>query len=288
MDNNLEVTQEEITNLLMLLIDTVAKDSNFLDLRNDYTNVVELNSLKHWEKEVSKLSMADCKILIPMALIKVIERDGIPIGKMISFIKFILTLTVRFFNKVGDLKCINNLVFLACDNIDTWLLRNLSIRPIPFLNPANTVEIDKWVKSNFILYAGKQENYSLVYQDMNELIELVLDANTKIQLGEPLNDYESDTIINIVADHIRILMEKARHHKGSIALCGYCNAIYYYTHENKLSNQFLMLSPINQLCSECFIEANKEVYKFKDMYVKSYNKETKKELLRYLIFSTDY
>lgn len=287
---NIVVTEAELTNLLMLLIDTV-NDNRFLDLDKKYENTLDIKSLTYWENEIKKLSSPDCKILLPLALVTMIEKnDKINIGKVVSFIKFILTLSIRFINKISDLKSINNLVFLACDNIDTWLLRNLTLRPMPFLNPTNKDELDKWVRGNFITYseANKNKEHVMVYKEMDELIDLVLDIKTKLQLGEPLNEYEFNTIVNILGDHMRILMEKARFHKGSIGICGYCNTIYYYTDENKTSNQFLALSPLETLCSECFIEFNKETHKFKDMYVKTFNKETNRELLRYLIFSTDY
>lgn len=290
MDNKIEVTETEISNLLILLLDTVEENKDFFNLNIDYTNCLEFKSLKYWENEINKLSRPDCKILIPMAIVKAVENSNdLNIGKVVSFIKFILTLTVRFFNKISDLKCINNLVFLACDNIDTWLLRNLSLRPMSFLNPANKTEIDKWVNNNFLLYADAvKDKINFIYKDIGELIDFVLDIKTKIQLEEPLEEDEVNTLVNIIADKIRILMEKARYHKGSIGICSYCNNIYYYTNENKLSNQFLMLSPINELCSECFIEANKEAYNFRDMYIKTFNKETNKDMLRYLVFSTNY
>lgn len=289
MSKNKEVTQDEIGNILTLLIDTVDKDADFLNLNVVYKNTLDLNSLHYWENEIGILSHPICKILIPVLLVKATEKEeNLNIGKIISFVKFILTLTIRFINKIADIKSINNLIFLACDNIDTWLLRNLNLRPIPYLNPNDKKDVDKYVRDNFLWCIKGEENSGFVYQDFHLLIELILDAKVKIQIGEKLDEYEKETIINIMADQIRILIEKARHHDGSISICKYCNCMYYYTKENKLSNQFLAMSPIENLCSECIIELNKSEYKCKNLYIKTYNKEINKEYLKYLIFSTEW
>lgn len=274
--------------VILNMVHNCINEENFLNLNKNYQGVLDPKLLSKWEESLSKLGLNypnndDVTILVPLSLMKVINFDNKKCANIFFLLKFIGRLVFRFFNKYGDIKSIMSLIYLTADNFDTWLLRNINLRPYPYIDPTDERATDKYIKDNFLNFDYENNpDIKLVYENFDTFVNTVAIIYNRLSNNIELIDDEKDMIAHLMVDFINTLFSKARHHKDSIGVCNYCNTIYHYSYVQKINNNFLSISAIDELCSECFIELKHKEPKIRNFYanVKGKNKNV---ILKYFI-----
>lgn len=287
MNDNTAKAEADIRLIIRIIDRLILEDKSFLNINKKYDSVFDKANRDYWEFHISKIFTKDSTIATPLSICKALQdADDKTMERTTTFIKFILTLTVRIFLAVGDIKSINKLIYLACDNIDTWLIRNKMLRPFPFINPVDTKRSEAWTEEHFLLYAESEDNnIKIGYNDFDKMVELTLKVYSNPDIDEASNEFK--IVKNIVTDFITIIFSKARMSSDTVEACIYCESLFYYTEEEQKSNQFLAISGFECLCSECLIEKKKDEYKVENRYLITIDKKSRAKALKYLIFSKE-